>query len=158
MRLRSSIVACLLNACSSSGGVEPAAVPVESSAPEPPTESVSAVPTTTASAVPAPSVAPAPESTEPKVVERYALVVSFISPGNGTDREAYDKLLALVKKQTKHLAVVTGRWGKEGEHDECFQLTELSAEEKKAFVAAVRKEVGGSKRVNIGENAECSSR
>jgi hypothetical protein len=155
MRLPSLILVSLLNACASPPGNEPAVAPMETSAPAAGPEA-STTPEATATAVP--TVAPEAAVPEPKVVEKYALVVSFISPGNGTDRDAYDKLMALVKKQTKHLAVVTGRWGKEGEHDECFQLSELSDAEKTAFVDAVRKEMGSSKRVNIGENAACNAR
>jgi hypothetical protein len=153
MRLPSLILVSLLNACASPPGNEPAVAPMETSAPAAGPEA-STTPETTVTAVPT----AAPEASAPLVVEKYALVVSFFSPGNGTDREAYDKLMALVQKQPKHLAVVTGRWGKEGEHDECFQLNELPAEEKTAFVAAVKKEMASSKRVKIGEDAPCNAR
>jgi hypothetical protein len=92
----------------------------------------------------------------PEAGKSYDFVVSFYSPGDGTDGAAFDRLTAIVK-ETKGLTQVTGRWGREGEHDECFTLTGLGAAERAAFIARVRKEVGNSKKVNISENAECQN-
>lgn len=86
---------------------------------------------------------------------RYAVVVSFISPGNGTDGAAYERLLGIVRDvgagKTGH---VSGRWGKEGEHDECFDLASLSRQEKKTFLERVRLAVAGP-RTQIKENDVC---
>lgn len=84
----------------------------------------------------------------------YDLVVSFTSPGDGTDHEAEKQLEAIVAA-TKGLEHARGRWGREGEHDECFMLGGLSAADRDAFVGRVRTEVGASKKVNISEAAAC---
>ncbi|MBC8070385.1 MAG: hypothetical protein IAG13_18780 [Deltaproteobacteria bacterium] len=96
----------------------------------------------------------AAEPGTPEAGKRYEFVVSFYSPGDGTDGAAFERLTAIVK-ETPGLTQVTGRWGREGEHDECFTLAGLGAPERAAFIARVRKEVGNSKKVNISENAEC---
>ncbi len=102
-----------------------------------------------------------PESDSPSAPMKgktYAFVVSFISPGDGTDQAAYERLLGLVKAAPKPLHWALGHWGKEGEHDACFDLSELSKAEKTAFVAAVKKEVGKSPKVQIHDSAVCNSR
>lgn len=101
---------------------------------------------------------PAASSAGPTSPATYALVVSFFSPGNGTDHAAFDTLTAIVAKLPKKVAQVSSPWGKEGEHDECFTLAELDAKEKAAFVAQVKKDVGKSNRVTIKEDAACQSR
>lgn len=110
----------------------------------------------------APSTDPTPSAVEepsaPVKDRSYAFVVSFISPGDGTDHAAYERLLALVKATPKPLHWALGHWGKEGEHDACFDLAELSSSEKTAFIAAVKKQVGGSPKVQIHEKAVCNSR
>jgi hypothetical protein len=98
----------------------------------------------------------AAEPGTPEAGKSYDFVVSFYSPGDGTDGAAFERLTTIVK-ETKGLTQVTGRWGREGEHDECFTLTGLGAAERAAFIARVRKEVGNSKKVNISENAECQN-
>lgn len=119
-------------------------------------------PTASATASPSPPAAPATPSpttttgTTTPATPTFALVVSFYSPGNGTDAAAFERLEKLLAAQPKKLARTTTRWGREGEHDECFLLTELTPAERTEFVAQVRKEMSSSQRVNIGENAECT--
>jgi hypothetical protein len=155
---RFHVTALLLPAAlASCVGVSPPPSPEPSATPSASASAPSAV----ASSPPAAASSAAPVATPPASAEApgtYALVVSFFSPGNGTDRAAFDKLTAIVAKLPKEVAQVTGHWGKEGEHDECFALTELDAKEKAAFVAQVKKEVGASDRVTIKENAACQSR
>ncbi len=152
--LLASLLPAALVACTSTA---PTTTPDEGTPSATVTAEATSTPTSEASAVvtAAPTVV---ASASPDAPRSYALVVSFFSPGNGTDNAASDKLTAIVAKLPKKVAQVTGRWGKEGEHDECFDLGELDAKEKAAFIAQVKQDVGSSKRVNINENATCQSR
>jgi len=95
-----------------------------------------------------------PAEPGPPEAHPYDLVVSFISPGDGTDHEAFEHLKAIVA-ETPGLVHARGHWGREGEHDECFMLTGLTPTDRMAFVARVREEMAKSQKVNLGENAEC---
>lgn len=104
-------------------------------------------------------VPPAPAAEEPRetsIGKKDILVVSFISPGDGTDHAAYDRLKATLKSLSKVPPFVSRSWGKEGEHDECFDLSGLSAPERQAFLARVKEAVRSSKKVNITENGTCN--
>lgn len=86
----------------------------------------------------------------------YSLVVSFQSPGDGTDSAAFERLLGVVRDVgAAKVGRVSGRWGKEGEHDECFDLARLPHRERLAFVQRVRLATGTSDRVQISERAPC---
>ncbi len=118
-------------------------------------------PTTPPAASPSPPAsvlvtqAPEPGAGKPQHGKLYALVVSFISPGNGTDDAAYERLRNVVSDVgATRVGHVHGHWGKEGEHDECFDLAALSFTEKKAFVQRVRL-ASNSERVTVTENARC---
>jgi hypothetical protein len=132
MRLPSLTLALLLTACSSSSStVKPDAPPVaEPGGGELPADA-------------------APAS------ERMALIVSFYSPGNGTNAEASAKLDALVEAFQPPPARKSVRWGREGEHDECFKLDDLSQEQRAAFIALVEQELGGADRVNLLKDEAC---
>jgi hypothetical protein len=103
---------------------------------------------------PAPA-AETPAAETPPADGKMALIVSFYSPGNGTNEEAAAKLNALIDATQPKPARKTVRWGREGEHDECFKLDDLSAEQKTAFIAAVEKELAGADRVNILKDEPC---
>lgn len=150
-----AVLSLALAACTSTGPSttpDPSDTPSASGAP-----TVTAAPIETAAPTSTPSATPT-SSSSASAPKTYALVVSFFSPGNGTDRAAFDKLTAIVAKLPKKVAQVTGHWGKEGEHDECFDLSELDAKQKADFIAAVKKDVGASDRVTIKENDVCQSR
>lgn len=104
--------------------------------------------------------APTPTPTEPVAVEagrNYDLVVSFISPGDGTDHAAAERLEAAIAG-VAGVVHARGHWGREGEHDECFVLEALSAEDRAAFIAKAKAAVADSKKVNVSENAVCQDR
>lgn len=84
----------------------------------------------------------------------YDLVVSFFSPGDGTDTAAAERLQNVVE-ETPKLGHVRGQWGREGEHDECFTLNELASGERKVFVDRVNAAVAGSAKVEVRVHAEC---
>ena len=89
------------------------------------------------------------------------LVVSFISICCGIDHEAKDKLDSFIaryeKTKGKQLTKATSHWGREGEIDYCFQLSEQSRKERKTFISKVRSLIGKSKLVDIKENASCQT-
>jgi hypothetical protein len=85
----------------------------------------------------------------------YSLVISFGSPGDGTDRAAFDRLEAAVKTLPQ-VPRARGRWGKEGEHDECFDLTALTSAERKTFVDRARGAIAPSTKTDAHENAACN--
>lgn len=107
-------------------------------------------------APPEPDVAPPPPAA-PEAARKYDFVVSFTSPGDGTDHKAAERL-ATVVEATPKLEYVQGRWGKEGEHNECFGLAALSDTERKAFIQRAKAAVASSSKVNIETNAECLHR
>jgi hypothetical protein len=103
---------------------------------------------------------PTPAPTEPVAVEagrNYDLVVSFFSPGDGTDHAAEQRLAAAIAG-VAGVVHARGHWGREGEHDECFVLGALSAEDRAAFIAKAKAAVEGSEKVNVSENAVCQDR
>ncbi|CAN5494834.1 hypothetical protein BH09MYX1_BH09MYX1_41670 [soil metagenome] len=93
--------------------------------------------------------APPPVSEKP-----YDLVVSFRSVGQGTDHAARARLDALFDA-TPALSRAHGRWGREGEVDECADLDRLSPADRTAFVSRVRAAMDGAKNVEIGEHRAC---
>lgn len=156
----------VLTACGAPGPRPPA---VATSAPQPPAATPASPPASDPAAPAvepsAPAAEPGPEApaeagrpavTRPDPSKRYALVVSFFSPGHGTDGEAYERLSRVVaREEASRLGHVHGHWGKEGEHDECFTLDGLSAAEKRAFIRRVRDAIGWSTRTHVEENVAC---
>lgn len=86
----------------------------------------------------------------------YRLIVSFISKGAGTDSEKRTAFIAYVNNHPKKPAYKTVTWGREGEADYCFNLSELtSKKELITFIEDIRKIAAGSDMLTITENAEC---
>ncbi len=94
--------------------------------------------------------------TEDATPVKYRLVVTFISKGSGPDREKTTALIAFVEAHAKKPSYKAEHWGREGESDYCFNLTELSKSEQTEFVASITKLMAGSDMVFIKENAEVS--
>ena len=86
--------------------------------------------------------------------EMYRFVVSFFSPGNGTDGEAITKLDKFLADHPKKPKADHINWGREGEVDYCFKLKEFSTDEQKIFIDQVKKLIQSSDRVNFSENIE----
>lgn len=95
-----------------------------------------------------------PVTQVPEPGRRYDFVVSFVSPGDGTDVEAAKRLQNVVD-DTPKLGHVRGSWGREGEHDECFTLGLLGSAERKAFIDRVHAAVAASPKVKVAANVEC---
>lgn len=89
------------------------------------------------------------------------LIVSFYSICCGINQKAKEKLDKFIHNYEqatgKQLTKEVVHWGKEGEIDYCFRLSELSLRERKRFVSKVRLLLRRSKLVNINENAACRS-
>jgi hypothetical protein len=84
------------------------------------------------------------------------LVVSFISIGAGTDykaKEEYDKLISDHPKKPKYDET---HWGREGEVDYCFTLSEMEPRDQDDFVKRTKDLLGTNKLVIITENQPCS--
>ena len=92
------------------------------------------------------------ESVSP-INNSYRLVMSFISKGGGIDK-IHEKIMEYVEKHPKKPAFETHRWGREGEVDDCFKLTELTAEEQKIFVKDINKMIVDKEMVLVTENQE----
>jgi hypothetical protein len=87
----------------------------------------------------------------------YRLVVSFISKGAGPDGTKKAAILAYVDGHPKKPAYKTVIWGREGETDLCFNLSELTAKKDiVSFIEEVRKIAAGSDMVSVSENAPCA--
>jgi hypothetical protein len=96
------------------------------------------------------------EVPEPSV---YRFTVSFYSPGNGIDHAVKGKFDTFVgefgKRHKVKLQHETVTWGREGEVDYCFPLTELKAIDQAAFVKEGLAILKASERVNTKENTTC---
>ena len=85
----------------------------------------------------------------------YRLVVSFISKGAGPDHTRQDALMKYIESHPKKPEYKIVRWGREGESDFCFTLSELTTKaETVSFIDNVKKIAAGSDMMQIAENVE----
>ena len=94
-------------------------------------------------------------STTAENANLYRLSVSFYSIGGGTDSEAIQKLNHFLTSYKPTIANETSRWGREGEVNYCFRLSELSKKDQVKFIEEVKKLLASSQLVRIEENKEC---
>lgn len=86
----------------------------------------------------------------------YRLIVSFISKGAGPDSEKIKSFLAYTDGHPKKPTYQTIAWGREGEVDYCFTLSELtSKKDLVGFIEDIKKIGAGNDMLIISENAEC---
>lgn len=86
----------------------------------------------------------------------YRLIVSFKSKGAGTETDKRTEFLKFVDNHPLKPAYKTVLWGREGETDYCFDLTELSSKKDLvAFTDQVKKITTGTDLIEVSENAEC---
>ena len=89
----------------------------------------------------------------------YRFSVSFISIGSGTDIKAKQQLDQFIKqfgiKNNVELNYETGHWGKEGECDYCFKLSELDKNQQETFIYEAKDALKGSNLVRFKENSNC---
>lgn len=84
------------------------------------------------------------------------MLVSFISIGAGTDYKTREKYDAYIEKMAKKPAFDKAAWGREGEVDYCFPLTDLSAQEVADFVLSTKEMMKDNSLVIISENVPCT--
>jgi uncharacterized lipoprotein YajG len=89
----------------------------------------------------------------------YALIVTFISRGEGPDSKAEAALDEIILQHAipngKPLAKEEFRWGREGEKDVCFKLLKMDEKVKAGFIKKVKEKFAGNKLVIISENSPC---
>jgi len=89
----------------------------------------------------------------------YRFSVSFISIGAGTDKKArqdYDQYIIQYEQKNKiKLSYEITPWGREGEKDYCFMLTELDKKKQELFVTETKEILKNSSLVQYKENAPC---
>lgn len=92
------------------------------------------------------------------VTNQCRLVISFISRGSGIDRDTKKNVLTFIENYNKehhtNLVYETIRWGREGEVDFCFSLSELKKKEQNKFIQELKSLVVNSENVRIAENTE----
>lgn len=91
----------------------------------------------------------------PEKDTEYRLIVSFISKGAGPDGKKQPEFVKYIESHKKKPAYALVRWGREGEADYCFKLTELSATEQTEFITKVKEILNGSDLVFVNENQKC---
>jgi len=91
--------------------------------------------------------------------DKYRVIYSFISIGEGTDSKAFaileSYLISFGKKENKTIAYDKYPWGREGEVDYCFYLKELNKGAQKDFVNGLNNIAKQSKLIRIYENMAC---
>lgn len=98
--------------------------------------------------------APRGEAPPPVAGKTYDLVVKFRSVGQGTDRDARSRLDAIFDG-IPDLGRAHGRWGREGEVDECADLDRLAPGDRTALLAKVRAAMQSGKNVDVLEHHAC---
>ncbi len=86
--------------------------------------------------------------------EQMRLVVSFISKGAGVDAKAHEEFDALIKNHPKKPVFESFRWGREGEHDLCFKLTELTKKEQITLIENLKKITNYNDMFFVKENVD----
>lgn len=88
--------------------------------------------------------------------DTFRVVISLISIGEGTDPEGMGKVARFLdnyEKQTGKKPVYSSqRWGREGEMDLNFMLTELNPKEQADFVEQLQKAMTGQQLILVTEN------
>lgn len=103
-------------------------------------------------------IAEVPQVTEtkqtPDTSMTYRLIVSFISKGAGPDITKRTAFLSFIESHPKKPAYLPVLWGREGESDYLFRLSELKSKaEITSFIDNVKKIAEGSDMLQISENA-----
>ncbi len=88
--------------------------------------------------------------------DSFRLVVTFISIGAGTDPDGKafldNYILDFKKRSGKNISYIMIPWGREGEVDCCFTLSELSISEQTDFIEQLRRVMTGRELIQINEN------
>ncbi len=99
------------------------------------------------------------DESKPPQNKKYRLIISFYSIGEGSDYKAAKSLQEFLADYAagsgKTIGYDSFPWGREGEVDFCFPLTELSADEQNRFINDVKKKLEFSKLIEYSENDFC---
>lgn len=91
----------------------------------------------------------------------YRFNVSFFSIGSGIDGKARRHYLDFIKeyeaKNNVKIAFEVAKWGKEGETDYCFKLSELKTEQQSDFISDSKELLTNAKNVRYSENTACKN-
>ena len=91
-----------------------------------------------------------------QIADNCILYISFISKGSGIDREAKQNVISYIENYNKvhslSITYETIRWGREGEVDFCFSLSELKKSKQNKFIQDLRELVKNKESVSITEN------
>ena len=88
--------------------------------------------------------------------ENSRLIIRFISPGNGIDSKKLAQLKTYLRTEYPDITYQTTSWGREGEKDLCFNLSEVKPEQQKEIIIDLKSKFGNNPRINILENAKCN--
>lgn len=95
-----------------------------------------------------------PVETDTNVVR---LVVSFISKGAGIDYETLKSFETWLAERPRYV-YTKSYWGREGEVNLCFRMSNLSTREQEIFVRDVRTQLTDKELVFVTEWADCDKR
>jgi hypothetical protein len=100
------------------------------------------------------------EKTTGPVVTTYRAIVSFGSAGSGIDGQTLASLQSYIisfgKTEGVTLSYDKVPWGKEGEIDYCFPLSEISKGKQGDFVNGLKNLTKSAKGVSVIENSACT--
>lgn len=89
----------------------------------------------------------------------YRFSVSFISIGSGIDHKAKNRFVEFISQfNSNNKAVIEPEvvaWGREGETDYCFKLSEVNAAQQIKFIEETKELLKSSKDVRYNENCKC---
>lgn len=89
----------------------------------------------------------------------YPFTVSFFSIGEGTDSKMQLRFKEYIDKfkadKNVELVYETNQWGREGEVDYCFTLSELNQKFRNEFIEHAKSLLSESKLVHVAENGQC---
>jgi hypothetical protein len=86
--------------------------------------------------------------------EKFRLVVSFISKGQGIDGKTMEKIDAYIAAFSPKPGYENCQWGREGESDYCFHLKELKHHEQKKFIEGLEKLITDKEMVQVKQEHE----
>lgn len=84
-------------------------------------------------------------------------VVSFYSPGNGINFNAYQSYTSFLDRFKPTVSYEKIYWGKEGEIDLCIDLSVLNKKDQNRFIEESKTVIGDADRVQTFENQTCKT-
>ena len=91
----------------------------------------------------------------------YRYIISFISKGSGVDQKAKENLNTYIKnynsKNNTNVSYDAIKWGREGEVDYCFQLSELNKDQQSNFIFETKELLKISDLIRFSENEKCKN-